>query len=144
MNKKLIIFVITILLLAVVFSGCEETKKDYVGDLLGDTDKLELVNYSIETLDIDREKIGDGFVPDSKAYLYEITGTVKNIAGVVLARAYTGARFFDINNNYLNSKLYSTPNLAINSTANFSMNYASWEENFEKVEYVKFYFFVIP
>jgi len=143
MNKHFIVLVTTILFLTVGLSGCEEVQTDNGSNILGDTDELELVNYTIETYNNNHEKIGDGFVHDSKAYSYEITGTVKNIAGKFLNRSYTGARFYDNNNNYLNYKMYSTPNLAKNSTANFSMIYASSDEYFEKVHSVKFYLFVI-
>lgn len=143
MKKQLIILGITFLLLAVVFSGCQDNKTDNGSKILGDTDKVELVMYSIETYDKTHEKIGDGFVHDSKANYYKITGTVKNIAGRYLDRVYTGARFYDNNNNYLNKKVFSTPDLVINSKANFTMTYPSSDEYFGKVESVKFYLFVI-
>lgn len=139
MNKPIIIIVIAALLLAVGLSGCNEEKVEVIGD----TDKVEMVSYSIETYDNNGEKIGGGFVHDSKAYLYKITGTVKNIAGEMLNVIWTSAKFYDRGNNYLNSLTYAISDLANNYTANFSMTYPSSEVHFENVDSIQFVFIAI-
>lgn len=143
MKKQITIFGITFLLLVVGFSGCEEKKNDNVFSILGDTEKVNLSSYNIVTYNKNNEKIGNGFFHNSNAYLYKITGTVKNIVGGVLLRVYTGIIFLDINNNYLNSKIYLVPNVKYNSLANFSISYGSIEKDFEKIDKIKFYLYVV-
>ena len=129
MNKHLIIIGIVILLLVVGISGCNEKKIE----IMGDTDKVEMVNYTIEVFDKDNEKIGDSFNHGGKANLYKIKGTVRNIAGVKLGKTWISLRLNDRNNNYLDSRIYLIPEIEINKTANFSLTFTYNPDYFDKI-----------
>ena len=107
--KKMAILLIAIMVISVgFFSGCDETASN--GDINGDTEKVEIVNYKIETfgaeLGYKPEKIGDGFIHTeiAKNGYYKVTGTIKNIAGRMLNIITVKVDFYDINHSYLTSK----------------------------------------
>lgn len=143
MNKSFKIFALTFLFLALLLSGCGENNTNIGGNIYGDTDKVELVSYSIKTYNVYDEFIGDSFLHNGNEHLYKINGTVKNIIGGLLDRVYVGFRFYDRYNNFLHSKIYLIPRAEYNNTANFKVNYAVTETGFYTVEKVDFYFFVI-
>jgi hypothetical protein len=117
-------------------SGCSEKKIE----ILGDTDKVEFVNYNIEVFDKNMNKIGDSFNHSGQANLYKIKGTVKNIAGIKLADTWISARFHDRSDNYLDSRTYLIPSLEINEEANFSFMFTYSSEYFDKIWNVYFVF----
>lgn len=129
MNKRLIIIGIVFLLLAVGLTGCNERKIE----IMGDTDKVEMVNYTIEVFDKDNNKIGDSFNHDGNANLYKIKGTVRNIANMKLGNTWISLRLHDRNNNYLDSRTFLIPHLEINNTANFSLTFAFSPDYFDKI-----------
>ena len=143
MKKHFLIFAITFLFFILLLSGCGENIQKIGGQVLGDTDKVELVSYSIKTYNKDEEIIGNGFFHNDNEYLYKINGTVKNIIGGLLDRVYIGFRFYDKYDNFLHSKIFLIPRLDYNSTKDFIVNYAYSEDGFYSVEKVDFYFFVI-
>ena len=120
MNKGLIIIGIVFLLLSVGLTACIERKME----IMGDTDKVEMVNYTVEVFDKDNKIIGDSFNHGGNANLYKIKGTVRNIAGVKLGNTWISLRLHDRNNNYLDSRTFLIPQLEINNTANFSLIFA--------------------
>ena len=134
MNKHIISIAMVFLLLAVGLSGCSEQKID----IYGDTDKVELVNYKIETLSSNQEKVGDGFIHGENAALYEITGTVKNIANQELANIWVFARFYDRDYNFLDLRKFSNADVLNNTERNFSMTVTSSYDYFSKIWIVDF------
>jgi hypothetical protein len=126
-----------------VFSGCGENQTNIGGRIIGDTDKVEMVSYSITAYNEDKEKIGDGFLHNGNERIYVINGTVKNIIGGLLDRVYLGFRFYDVYDNFLHSKIYLMPRVEYNNTADFSVNYVYTQNGFYDVKKVDFYFFVI-
>ncbi len=143
MNKSFQIFALTFLFLALLLSGCGENNTNIGGNVIGDTDKVELVSYNIQAYNKDNEIIGNGFLHNGNEHLYTINGTVKNIIGGLLDRVYIGFRLYDKYNNFLHSKIFLIPRLEYNNTGYFKVNYAIDEAGFYTVEKVDFYFFVI-
>ncbi|KYK20099.1 hypothetical protein AYK24_04240 [Thermoplasmatales archaeon SG8-52-4] len=143
MNKQFLVFAIVFLFLALLFSGCGENNRKIGDQVIGDTDKVELVSYSIKAYNKDNELIGDGFVHNGNEYLYKFNGTVKNIIGGLLDRVYIGFRLYDKYDNFLHSKIYLIPRLEYNNTGEFNVNYVFDEPGFYTVEKIDFYFFVI-
>ena len=88
MNKKILLLIVVIMISVGFFSGCDEPSSN--GGINGDSEKVEIVNYKIETFGADLgmkpEIIGDGFIHNESAKngYYKITGTIKNIAGRML------------------------------------------------------------
>lgn len=134
MNKHIISIVAVFLLLTVSLSGCSEQKID----IYGDTEKVELVSYKIETLSPNQEKLGDGFVRSEEAWLYKITGIVKNIANQELANIWVFARFYDRDYNFLDSRRFSMADVLNNTERNFSMTVTSSYDYFSKIWIVDF------
>lgn len=139
MNKQLIIIGIVILLLTVGLSGCNEKKIE----IMGDTDKIEMVDYTIEVFDKDNVKIGDSFNHGGKANSYKITGTVRNIAGKKLEKTWISLRLHDRDNNYLDSRTYLIPDLQINNTANFSLIFTYNPDYFDKIWNIYFVYIAV-
>ena len=138
--KKMLIFLIILLTSSSIFlSGCNKPS----GLTSGDTDKVELVSYAVETQkQYSYQKIGDGFIHSEDAHRYQITGTVKNIAGRYIDQINVTARFYDSDNEYLHSENFYVNYLNKRDTQNFIMMYYNYEENFEVVERVRFVFTV--
>jgi len=153
MNKHLIVIGIVILLLAVGLSGCTEN-----ADVSGDISKVDLVDYEVKTIwytlgDENPERPGsfpvvenerDGFYHNypNEQYTepkYQISGTIKNIAGEMLDRIDITAKFYDINDNYLASKSATKYSLADSYTWDFTIMYHSGQY-FENIDKVKFEF----
>lgn len=135
MYKKFVVGYILVLLI-VGFSGCSEKK------ISGDVDKIELLDYSIETQKYDDgyKKIGDGFIHNDNASLYLITGTIKNIAGEMINSVNITAKFYDNKNNYLREENAYTGSIENNYTEGFMIKYYYNEKYFENVCGVKFEF----
>ncbi len=136
MNKQFIIIGIIFLLLVVSLSGCSEKKIE----IIGDTDKVEMVSYNIEVLDKNMEKIGDSLNHGGQANFYRISGTVKNIAGFKLAETWVSARLHDRNEKFLDSRTYLIPSLEINENANFTFMFVYSPDYFEKIWNLYFVF----
>ena len=123
------LLITVIVFLLTIFSGCTEQ------DISGDTDKVELLNYSIETQkwDYEYKNIGNGFIHSEDADLYLITGTVKNIAGELLNSIKITAKFYDKTNNYLREETTYLGSIANTYTENFRISYDDTEKYFEDV-----------
>jgi len=134
MNKYLIVIGIVFLLLSIGLSGCSEQKIK----ILGDTDKVEMVSYKIETLSSNKEKLGDGIIHNSKAAIYQISGIVKNIANNELKNIWVFARLFDRDYNYLDLRKYSITKVLNNTERNFSMTVTSSYDYFSKIWNIDF------
>ena len=141
--KKISILLISLMVISVGFlSGCDETTSN--GDITGDSDEVEIVNYKIETFGADKgfkpEKIGDGFIHNEKAKngYYKITGTIKNIAGRMLNNITVKVDFYDRNHSYLASKSDYILNLTNTNTDDFKvicLCYSSYFENVDQIEF---------
>ncbi|MCJ7572231.1 MAG: FxLYD domain-containing protein, partial [Candidatus Thermoplasmatota archaeon] len=118
---------IIVILLTVGLSGCNQST-----ETKGDTDKVELVNYTVET----------------KAYglntgYYKIVkGTVKNIGGTYINTIGIGVYFYDSNNNLLTTKSVYIYSLANSYTKDFEVAYNSFDQYYENVDWnnIKFDF----
>lgn len=146
--KKASMLLIALMVVSVgLLSGCTQN-----GDVSGDTSKVELVSYDVKTTwrtgtyssDIQNHE-QDGFYHDipSDAYSmkYIITGTVKNIAGKMLNSVKITAKFYDSNDNYLDSESTTKSNLANSYTWDFTITYYSSSGSyFENIDKVKFEF----
>jgi hypothetical protein len=125
--KKQIGIGIVLLLLVVGLSGCNETL-NYI-----DEDLIEISDMSVVTKYRSREEIEgsyqevaiikDGFYHDVKPspleiwdLRYEISGTVKNVAGRKLDKIIVSAKLYDVNGNFLGDSgdfiegVYNLPN----------------------------------
>jgi hypothetical protein len=158
--KKMILLLIALMVISVgLLSGCTETTDDTDDDAKTDySDKVELVSHKIETYGRNDSEymppyfIGDGFNHSEKALLgyYQITGTIKNNAGVTLNNITIKIDFFDKNHTYLDSEysesknIFSLP-LPDNETADFKINYiySQHKSYFEGVEEIEFNFSAI-
>jgi len=148
--KKLIILLIGIILINIgFFSGCIETTNN--DDLNEDTDKVEIVTYTIETFGAEigerPEKIGDGFIHNETAKngYYQIKGKIKNIAGRALKNITVKVDLFDKNHTFLGSEYSKSKNifdlpLSDNETADFKINiiYLYTPSYFLEVEEIEF------
>jgi hypothetical protein len=113
------------------FSGCIETANN--DDSTEDTGQVEIVTYKIETFGAEigerPGKIGDGFIYNETAKngYYQITGTIKNIAGRTLNNITIKVNLYDENYTYLGSEntepedIFDLP-LMDNETADFKIN----------------------
>jgi len=143
MNKKLIAIGITILFIIVGFSGCTE-QETTLEDIIGQEDttnnnRAELVSYTIKTYYDESgwegyQYRGNGFIHDYDAVAgkYEITGTIKNIAGYKLSSIGIEARFYDKNHNFLCKKYGSVSNIANSYTEDFKITYKSMYDSDSK------------
>jgi hypothetical protein len=142
LNKYIIIIGIVVLLLPAELSGCME----YTGQMVtieGDVDKIEIINYSIITQKrvswtLQYEKVNDGFVYGNDVERYLIEGIAKNIAGETIDIVNITAKFYDVNDIYLNSKTASKSCLPDKYTWDFSINYTNSEKCFDSVNHVIF------
>ncbi len=143
MNKHLIIPVITVLLLAVGLSGCEETV-----EVTGDTDKVEITDYSVITewyipsYGTYHSYTKSGFYKHYPANAYEpryiVRGTVKNIAIEGLDQIIITVLFCDSNHNQLALESTTIRNLGITYTKNFIVSLYSSNQYFKNIDLVEF------
>ena len=128
MKKQLIIVGMIVLLITIGLSGCNETDKTK-----GDTDKVELVNYNVETL----KGVG---LNECKS----IKGTVKNIAGTLIDKITINVKFYDSNNNLLRTITDYVEHIANSYTQDFEVQYWNYYEYYENVDWdnIKFEFTV--
>ena len=143
---------IACLFFAMWFSGCTETQ-----DVSGDTDKVEITSYAIVTeaysQDTEWEEYGDGFtpellpeivtviIPDLYTYTgarYRILGTMKNIAGYTLESVRISAKFYDMNNTYLDEEYSSRIQLEKEQSKEFIITCPSSNDYFYEVDHVSF------
>ena len=144
--KKSKIFLIAIIVINIGFlSGCIETTNN--GAVNGDTDKVEIITYKIETFGAEigekPEKIGEGFIHNETAKngYYKITGTIKNIARKTLINITIKADFYN-NNTYLGSESDIILRLSDKDTADFNIICLSTESYFENVDQLEFYILI--
>lgn len=119
-------------------------------NVTGDIDKVEILSYSVATerkLTYEEagtflptyEKIADGFQPNlEKASRYNISGTVKNIAGEMLNEIDISVNFYDSNDIYLYSITTSKSNLPNTYTWDFIVVYMEYYDYFEDVDHISF------
>ncbi len=132
-----------------VLMGSDETTDN--GDSNGETDEIELISYKIETFGGEYgykpEKIGEGFIHNEQAKngYYQITGTIRNIAGKTLKNITVKVDLFDKNHTYLGSEHSKSKNIfdlpvLDNETANFKINiiYLYIPSYFLEVEEIEF------
>lgn len=136
MNKYLILSGFLLFVLMVNLSGC------IVQETSGDTDRLKLINYNVETKKWDEgyKTIGKGFIHSMNAELYFINGTVKNIAGEMLNSVNITAKFYDDTNNFLREEITYLGGIPDTYTEDFGIYYFVNEMYFENVTSVKFVF----
>jgi hypothetical protein len=139
-KKQFVIIGILTLFVTAELSGCQESQTS------GDTDKVQLQDYTIETYynygSLNIEKLGDGFIHNNsytnRSYL--ILGTVKDIAGEMLNNLVITLNFYNSNSNFLASKTYTIPYLS--GTETFHVVYYDSEPYFDNIDNVKFKFTV--
>jgi hypothetical protein len=143
MNKKLIIPQISLILLIVGLSGCNEVNNGE-GKFSGDIDKVEIIDYKIETYEdkpfLEDVKLADGFdynIIDKVGY-YQVSGTIKNVAGEKLDEIDIKVDFYDKNGNYLISRTDVIKDLANTYSEDFIVEVRSTDKYFENVDNLKF------
>ena len=138
MNKKFVIAFVFVLII-VNLSGCIDNQNIY-DKTSGDTSKIELVDYFVESqervtggLGYGYNKLDDGFVYSDDVFRYFINGTIKNIAeeffDVVIVQTY----FLDEKWSVLSSFNDTIDDLGIGDTEFF---YA-WFDDQSNLEYAK-------
>ena len=142
MKKQFIVIGIIVLFLTGGLNGCLESKTDYKPLTSGDTDKVELLNCTIETYGAmnssQRIKLGDGFIHGStyNVTYYDIKGTIKNIAHYILHEIKITVNFYDENNSYLANTSALVYGLRRNFTKNFTTVYINQYPFFDNITQV--------
>jgi len=155
--KKIVILSITLLVLGAGFlSGCSETDQNTNSNttnsdgtnenitlwdgtkVTGNTDKIEIINYSVETQNMEREKIADGFTYTEEAFIYIINVTAKSIAAEILDEVRVTAKFYDNSGIYLESDFGGVCELTLGETFGILLSYNKNIGNFEYVDHIKF------
>lgn len=130
MNKNLIIFGVVMILL-VIFSGCNELDNQSSGD----TSKIKLVSYSVESqkraIPFGYEKISDGFVYTDDVVRYYIIGTIKNIDNKFIDYVDVTVKFLDKDGNVLGARTDDVNNIASGYSKTF-------EVSFSDVDYLRY------
>lgn len=143
MNSPLIATSIAFLLF-ISLSGCNQLGENQTPTLsygtvvAGDTDKIEIVNFTIQTqkgIDDGYEKIADGFVYTDGAKQYVINGTAKNIADRMLFYVELVVEFYDFNESHISTKTDSINNLT--DTWDFRIVYFASSPYFEAIDRIK-------
>jgi len=138
MKKKIIILGIVVMLICVGLSGCQESTGNG-GGTTGDTSKVELVSYNVETKSSWYSILGDGFIHDDDAGYYEITGTIKNIAGYKIDTVKVTAKLFDSNFIFLDSKYTYVSGIPDTYTEDFKISFNRQStDGFENADSVRF------
>ena len=114
MNKKILVTIIVIFI-SLMLSGCEEQ------EINSNEDRIEIVDYT--------------FSKQEDRCL--VQGTIKNNINEEIGNIRINAKFFDINNNYLNSVHIYIMNLSSLSTRDFEISYYSWQLYFDDIENVE-------
>ena len=143
MNKSVIMAGIVVPLFIILsgcnqFSGNQSLTLPYRTVITGDTDKIEIVNFSIQTqkgIDNGYEKIADGFVYTEYAKQYVINGTAKNTAGRTLSNVEITVKFYDVNGSHLSTKKDSISNLT--ETWDFRIIYFASSPYFKSIDHIK-------
>jgi len=147
MKGKLLSVLITVLLLTIVFSGCLENPNNILqGDeyttlsdgtkVTGDFDKVEILNYSVETLD-GQIKIADGFVYSENATRFNIRGTARNIAGELIRIVRITAKYYTEDDNYIQEYYNAFSGIRAGDKWIFNIGFRD-ENNLAYVHYVVF------
>ena len=125
--KKTTVLAVILLLVSVSFlCGCNEETSS-----TGDTDKVELVSSNVETINF----YGGG---EYKKY----SGVVKNIAGYKINTITIKVRFYDSNNNLLETKTDHVYDLENSYTDDFFVIIHYNHRYYDNIDYVEFEFFV--
>jgi len=141
MEKKSVIIGIVVLLVTVGLSGCQETKTAYKPPTSGDTDKVELLNCTIETYGTtslsqsQTIKLGDGFIHNNtyNYTYYLIKGTIKNIGNYILHDILITVNFYDENKSYFANKSVMIYNLRRTFTDDFAVVYTNAQPYFDNI-----------
>lgn len=138
MNNKLLIALIFVLII-VNLSGCIDNQ-NIEDNITGDTSKIELVSYSVESqerviggLGIAYNKLDDGFVYSDDVFRYFINGTIKNIADEFIDIVIVHTYFLDDKGSVLSSFNDTIDDIGNGDTEYF---YA-WFNDQSNLEYVK-------
>lgn len=129
MKKKVIIVIILIFYGIVCISGCEEKKDNGQtsnGLISGNTNLIEVVNHNMRK--------------NTTYYSYdvwEVYGTIKNIAGRKLTSIRIMVDFYDSNGNLLNSETDSLLALENNYTEEFCVIYPDYYKHYDDVDNYK-------
>ncbi len=134
MFKNLIAISIVILLILTTLGGCLERKIEFIGD----TDKVEMVEYTIVAEDENKNVIGDSFNYNDGVYAYKINGSVRNTAGERLSRVWVSIKFHDGDDNFLDSKTYLIIDFASNDVKDFSLTFTNDENYFRDISNIYF------
>lgn len=146
MNKKILIPPTILMLIIFGLGGCNELGfgDDKQSD---DTDKVEIVDYKIETYKgkiegccPKYEKAADGFVYNLtyKYGYYRIIGKIKNNSGKMLSDIFIIVKFYDKNGSYLLTKTDGIFNLPNTFTEDFEIRLQKDTKYFENIDNIKF------
>jgi hypothetical protein len=152
MQRKLLGLLIAVLLLTIVFSGCTEQNPENnlngneyttLSDgtkVTGDFNKIEILNYSAETLGgSPLVKIADGFTYSADATRYGIHGTAKNIAGELIKEVRITANYYTSDNKYIRENYNEFYDIRGGDTWIFSVGfYETNNPDFANVHHVIF------
>lgn len=134
MRKQVAIVGILTFILSIGLTGCTERIIE---------NGVEVVTYSVETQkydfgEADFIKLADGFVYSKDSERYEITVTIRNVAGEMLDRIVISLNFYDKNNSYLGTKVQTIRGLDASYTEDFIITYTKYEDSFEIVDHLDF------
>jgi len=121
MKKKLIVTGIVVILITIGLSGCNES-----GQTAGDTDKIELVDYDVET-----KSIAVNTYDDYKL----VSGTIRNIAGEPIHKVTVSVKFYDSNDNLLHTETDDVWDIANSYTEYFEVAYWHTDQYYENVDW---------
>jgi hypothetical protein len=110
MNKNVILFGVVVLLICVVFSGCQENNSV----------KLQITNHTI----IEAGGLG-----------LRVEGTVKNVGDKSVDSAEVTVKFYDKDDELLATKTQQLQDIAKGATADFSIYYFWNEKNFDQYDH---------
>ena len=124
-------------------SGCNE-ENNGEDKFSGDIDKVKILDFKIETYEdkpfVEDIKLADGFdytLIDQVGY-YQVSGTIKNIAGEKLNEIDVKVNFYDKDGNFLISRTDVIKDLANTYSEDFGVEVRSTNKYFENVDNVKF------
>jgi hypothetical protein len=144
MDKQPLIFLSLFLLVIFIFSGCEEKIEVH-----GETDIVEIIDYSVITLwhipgygayqTYSQPGFYDDYPDNAYKPRYNISGTVKNIAGRSLKEIILTVVFCDSDMKEIDSENTTLIEFGYGQIKKFTVNHFSNNQQFKNIENVKFY-----
>jgi hypothetical protein len=104
MKKAIMIIKLTSICLLLTLIGCiQQENSNKFMKTTGDTDKIELIDYSISVISASGQKLADNFTYIDGMFAYKINGTIRSIYNNYIQKLQIRAIFYDSDENILNS-----------------------------------------